>query len=72
MKTGSPENQSSSDTMFPKKTLTENAAATLPCLCQFFLFLASYFNTKFNGRNTTNLIFFSTTTKRFGRGIEGS
>lgn len=58
MKTGSPENQSSSDTMFPKKTLTENAAATLPCLCQFFLFLARYFNTKFNGRNTTNLIFF--------------
>lgn len=42
MKTGSPENQSSSDTMFPKKTLTENAAATLPCLCQFFIFSALF------------------------------
>ena len=42
MKTGSPENQSSSDTMFPKKTLTENAAATLPCSCKFFIFSALF------------------------------
>lgn len=72
MKTGSPENQSSSDTMFPRENINWKRRGYPPLFVSIFLFLARYFNTKFTGRNTTNLIFFSTTTKRFGRGIEGS